>query len=125
MTSSLMQARRHQQLARLAMVLLVSGVTAGASAQSHRDGLIPLFTFHGTVTSSSEAEQAEILLHVLFKTKRRPDGAFMVRTVSYAERSELQGNALRVEQANMRVLVTRQYILHHLELLCGLTMCTV
>lgn len=87
-----MQARRHQQLARLALMLLVTGVTAGASAQSPRDGVIPIFTFHGPVTSSSEAEQAEVLLHVLLKTKRKPDGAFIVRTVSYAETYELQGN---------------------------------
>ncbi|KAL3158096.1 hypothetical protein ABBQ32_011700 [Trebouxia sp. C0010 RCD-2024] len=85
-----MQARRHQQLARLALMLLVTGVTAGASAQSPRDGVIPIFTFHGPVTSSSEAEQAEVLLHVLLKTKRKPDGAFIVRTVSYAETYELQ-----------------------------------
>ena len=52
---------------------------------------MPLFTFHGQVTSGTEAEPAEIVLHVLLKTKRRDDGAFAVRTVSYAERSQVQG----------------------------------
>lgn len=52
---------------------------------------VSMFTFHGPVRSGSEAEQAEILLHVLLKTKRREDGIFVVRTVSYTERVEPQG----------------------------------
>ena len=55
---------------------------------------VSMFTFHGPVRSGSEAEQAEILLHVLLKPKRREDGTFVVRTVSYTERVEPQGTPI-------------------------------
>lgn len=63
-----------------------SATTKASAAKS-----IPIFTFHGPVISGTEAEPAEIVLHVLLKAKIRDDGAFAVRTVSYAERFEVQG----------------------------------
>lgn len=63
----------------------------------------PLFVFHGPVTSGPEAEQDAVVLHVLLKTKRRRDGAFVVRTVSYAERVELQGKEIPAVQVRTRL----------------------
>ena len=69
----------------------VRAKSSSSAARSYHGSKLPLFTFHGPVTSGSEAQQDAIILHVLLKTKRRRDGAFVVRTVSYAEKFELQG----------------------------------
>ncbi len=47
-----------------------------------------LLTFHGFVEDAQGRQP--IILHVLIKAKRLPDGSFSVRAVSYAERVSLQ-----------------------------------
>ena len=47
-----------------------------------------LLTFHGFVEDAQGRQP--IILHVLIKAKRLPDGSFSVRAVSYAERAYLQ-----------------------------------
>ena len=47
-----------------------------------------LLTFHGFVEDTQGRQP--IILHVLIKAKRLPDGSFSVRAVSYAERVSLQ-----------------------------------
>ena len=64
--------------------------SAGKTSLDFTSG-VSMFTFHGPIRSDSEADQVEILLHVLLKTKRQDDGTFVVRTVSYTERVEPQG----------------------------------
>ena len=53
--------------------------------------VLTLFTYHGPVEVSPEEMQLNVILHVLVKAKRRADGSFALRTVSYAERPELKG----------------------------------
>lgn len=65
--------------------------SSSAASHSYHGSTLSLFTFHGPITSGSEAEWDPIILHVMLKTKRRRDGAYVVRTVSYAEKFELQG----------------------------------
>lgn len=72
-----------------------------ATRKSYLHSSTPLFVFHGPVTSGPEGEQDAIVLHVLLKTKRRRDGAFVVRTVSYAEKVELQGKEIPPVQVHI------------------------
>lgn len=80
---------------------------AEASPSGTKRSFLPsptqLFVFHGPVTSGAEAEQDAVILHVLLKTKRRRDGAFVVRTVSYAENVELQGKEIPAVQVHTRL----------------------
>lgn len=73
------------------------------ATESYLPSPTPLFVFHGPVTSGPEAEQDAIILHVLLKSKRRRDGAFVVRTVSYAEKVELQGKEMPAVQIHTRL----------------------
>lgn len=55
-----------------------------------------LLTYHGPVEVGTGPLQVQVLLHVLVKAKRQADDSYVVRTVSYAERPEIQGNQLLV-----------------------------
>lgn len=48
-------------------------------------------TYHGPLSVGSQPTPA--LLHVLVKAKTQADGTFLLRTVSYIERADYQGNA--------------------------------
>ena len=64
-------------------------VTAAHADPTNHD--LTLLTYHGPVEGVGEALPEQILLHVFVKAKQQADGSFLVRTVSYAERSELSG----------------------------------
>ena len=95
--------RGRRQAAQLALLLLTWHASAQiqpaskakqtypATADLPHASNIPLLAFHGPVTTGAEAEVVDISLHVMLKTKRRKDGTFAVRTVSYGERFSLQG----------------------------------
>ena len=55
---------------------------------------LPLFTYHGSVRAGKDAK-VPILLHVLVKVKRRANGSVVVRTTSYPERVDVQGECPR------------------------------
>ena len=94
---------RRTAVSALLVLLLVSGpyaplirvvgkppvFSAVTTASSKQD--LTLLTYHGSLEVGAEALQVQVLLHVLVKVKQRADGSFKVRTVTYAERSELAG----------------------------------
>lgn len=63
------------------------------SSASNLEAALPVYAYHGSIVDRTGALQPAVV-HILLKAKRQPGGAFLVRTVSFLETSDLQGMML-------------------------------
>ena len=57
------------------------------------EAALPIYVFHGSFTDQHGDQQVAIV-HVLVKAKRQVGGSFLMRTVSFTTRPDLQGGHL-------------------------------